>query len=145
MKGRVQQGASQTAHILVQIDGLPPIYAVKIGPFKKEIRTSQAPDDTTHSVGRSKADAPSMTTMLHHRSEHAAMEGWFTQCERGQAGYKREGTISYLQADGVTFVASYQLVGIWLTARELPEHDEQSDDQAMVTWTLSVDDYITLG
>lgn len=143
MKGEVQPGPVVLNKWKFEVDTLPPFYARKAGPFEKEIGKAEAPDTTNHSSGRAMAGELTFETPMHHDAEYAALEAWFTACEFGAPGYKKAVTVTALAADGQPR-RIYELAGLWLTKRSVPELDRTSDDLGFVTWTASYDDVIVL-
>jgi len=144
MKGDVQPNPTISNKYLIEIDGIPPFYSRKAGPFEKEVSAADAPDDTKHSGGRAMPGEATIETPIHHTPEFFALDSWFVACQFGAPGYKKAGAVHYCAANGA-IIRSFELSGVWITKRALPEGDRTSDDLGFATWTLSFDDVNTIG
>lgn len=138
MKGEIRPIPAHLNKFRVEVAGLPPFYCKRIGPFRTELETADAPDRTRHLAGESSIVEFEFEAPLHHVEEHAALGAWFLQCQAGAPGAKRAGTIHYLSAVGIP-ISSQVAIGWILTARELPELDRESTDIAFVTYACSAD------
>ena len=143
MKGDIRPNPAIVNKFLLEIEGLPQVYARRAGGFETEVATAEAPDRTMHSAGERGSTEWELETPIHHTEEAAALEGWFLSCSLGAPGYKREGTIHLLTASGVP-VRSWALTGIFIKKRAVPELNRTTDEIAFYTWTMNADDVVPI-
>jgi hypothetical protein len=142
------KGAIDADHIPLNkyklvVVGLPEITFTKVSGMEVELEAVDLPDRTRASGGQTKAVEFTATVPLHHVTEMAAMELWFTQSQDPVApGYKKAATLQRTSVSGA-IIAQRSLVGVFPTKRKDPDNEMANEGElAEVEWTLSVDEVI---
>ncbi len=143
IKGEALPDPALRGQFRVSFIGMPPIYATKFTGLEFEIETTDLADRTRHSAGATGAGEAVCSGYLHHTIEAVAWEAWFDASRNGSPGYKRDGTLEILGADGIPR-AIYSLVGVWPKKWAIGDFDKTSKDSVEVAFTLSIDDRIKL-
>lgn len=140
------KGSIQPDHIPVNkytlfIIGLLPITFTSVSGLEKEVPAVDLPDSTRASGGTPSASELTCMMPMHHTAERLAMELWFGEGQDPVTStYKKPGTLIMTSGTGGK-VATYSLLGTWVSKRKLPDLAMDNDgDMAVIEWTLQVDD-----
>ena len=131
----------QVNKFILLVVGLPPIRFTSVGAIESELDDIERPDRTRETGGRQKPGEFEVTQPAHHILERAAMEAWFEECQDPVSPtHKKTGTILARNQSDVV-VMSYQLEGLKIMTRALPEFELDNDgEMAEITWTLTFDE-----
>lgn len=120
------------------VPGLPPLRIVGIGALEKELDTSEAPDRTPNSGGRTKPLEFDITVPLHEELTVAAFSDWFTEAEGPKISptHKKTPVLSLLRQDG-TVGRSYVIELAFPFKEALPDLEEDNEgEMAMGVWSM---------
>jgi uncharacterized membrane-anchored protein len=144
------KGAIKADHIPVNkykliVLGLPPLTPTEISGIEDTLQTVTLPDRTVASGGNREASECTMMIPMHHTLERLACEAWYREGQEPVLpSYKKVATLIMSSGTG-TIVATYSLVGVFITKRTLPDLEmEANGEMAQAEYALSIDDILPL-
>jgi hypothetical protein len=140
------KGSIQPAHIAVNLYellfvGIPKLTATTVSGLEEELQAVDMPDRTKASGGHTGPSEFTATFPLHHSTEVLALEAWFREGQHPVSPtYKKPGSLLMQSISPIGAVRTYQLVGVFMTKRKLPDLDMANDGElALAECTFSVD------
>jgi hypothetical protein len=125
--------------------GLPSLTATEVSGIEEELDTTELPDKTTASGGKTKPTEFTFKHPMHHTIEQVAMEAWYLLCKDPVSPlYKKEGTLIHYSNSG-NVLRTYSIVGAYPSKRSTPDLDMGNEgEMAAVEWTIKVDELLPI-
>jgi hypothetical protein len=141
LKNRIQNNKYQ----LTAQPGLIPITFTGVSGIEEELDTTELPDRTVASGGRTKPVEFEVRQPLHHKAEVAAMEAWFKEGQDPQAPtYQKVGTLIMFNESGAP-ASKFTLIDLFVYKRTMPDLELESDgDMAEVVWGMKANQVLTV-
>lgn len=143
IKGVVLKDFVQVNKYLLSVTGLPPLVLTAISGIEEELQTTDLPDATKGSGGRTNPVEYDITIPAHHVVEQAAMESWFDECKDPvDPAHKKLAVLTLFTQSGNPLV-SFTLPDTFPTKRALPDLElENEGEMAGFVWSMSSDEMI---
>jgi uncharacterized membrane-anchored protein len=145
MKGAIKADHIPLNKYKLIVLGLPPLTPTEISGIEDTLQTVTLPDRTMATGGNREATECTMYIPMHHTLERLACEAWYREAQEPVLpSYKKAATL-VMQSNTGTIVATYTLVGVFISKRVLPDLEMESNgEMAQVEYTLTIDDIIPL-
>jgi hypothetical protein len=145
LKGKVLPDHAPINQFELIVVGLPKIFFITCSGIEETLQTVDLPDRTKASGGQTNPVDFEASQMLHHTVERAALELWFKEGQDPVSPtYKKPGTLIYKSLSGRP-IARYTLLGVFISARTLPETDRANEGEpAVIMWSMHADDILPL-
>lgn len=145
MKGTIQPDIMQVHKYLLQVTGLPPITYVEVTGLDFEIETTDLPDKTWATGGRTKPFEMEVVQPMHHSLEVAAMEMWWQENQDPVSPLAKKLATLIVFSQSRIQMRSIMLVGVGPTKKKWPDLKmEDEGKMADIKWTLKGDDHWVL-
>jgi hypothetical protein len=123
--------------------GVGDVLFTSIDGLGEELDTSELPDRTAVSGGRSKPGELECIQPIHQRPDYPLMLAWYNACKATIPGYKKLGTITLLTDAGPPSVM-HTVRGMFISAwKQAILELEGEGKMVVVTWTIKFDNLIS--
>lgn len=141
IKGVIQPDHVQTNKYDLRVIGLPPLVITAISGIEEELDTTDLPDRTKATGGRTKPVEFDITIPAHEIVTQKAFELWFEECKDPVTPtHKKIGTLTTFTQSNLPLVA-FTLDAMMPIKRALPDLEMEGDgEMSEHVWSMSADE-----